>query len=112
MPKILSQSTIVCLPSYYGEGIPKVLIEAMACGRPIVTTDMPGCKELVIDQKNGALVKSRDSAALAESLSILALDRSLCQRMGKEGRLIVEKEFSLNRVTNETLAVYDELLKI
>lgn len=112
MPKILSQSTIVCLPSYYGEGLPKVLIEAMACGRPIVTTEMPGCKELVVDQKNGFLVKPRDSVALAESLSILVLDRLLCQQMGKEGRLIVEKEFSLNRVTNETLAVYDELLKI
>lgn len=112
MPKILSQSTIVCLPSYYGEGLPKVLIEAMSCGRPIVTTEMPGCKELVVGQKNGFLVNPRDSVALAESLSILVLDRLLCQQMGKEGRLIVEKEFSLKRVTNETLAVYDELLKI
>lgn len=110
MPKVLSESTIVCLPSYYGEGIPKVLIEAMACGRPIVTTDMPGCKDLVIDQKNGLLVKPKDFIGLAESFSALLLDRPLSQRMGIEGRRIAEKEFSLKRITDETLAVYEELL--
>jgi glycosyltransferase involved in cell wall biosynthesis len=112
MPKILSQSTIVCLPSYYGEGVPKVLIEAMACGRPIVTTDMPGCKDLVVDQKNGLLVIPKDSIGLAESLSKLVLDRSLCQEMGTEGRRISEKEFSVKQVIGETLVVYDELLSI
>jgi len=112
MPKVLSQSTIVCLPSYYGEGVPKVLIEAMACGRPIVTTDMPGCKDLVVDQKNGLLVMPKDSIGLAESLSKLVLDRSLCQEMGTEGRRISEKEFSVKQVIGETLVVYDELLSI
>ena len=111
MPKALSESTIVCLPTYYGEGVPKVLIEAMACGRPIVTTDMPGCKDLVMGRTNGLLVKPRDSVGLAESLSELLLDRSLCQRMGQEGRHIAEKEFSLKQVTGETLAIYGELLK-
>lgn len=110
MPQVLSQSSVVCLPSYYGEGVPKVLIEAMACGRPIVTTDMPGCKDLVKGQKNGFLVRPKDSVGLAESLSLLVLDRSLCQRMGIEGRCIAENEFSLNQVTDETLAVYEELL--
>lgn len=112
MPKILSQSTVVCLPSYYGEGVPKVLIEAMACGRPIVTTDMPGCKDLLVDQKNGLLVMPKDSIGLAESLSKLVLDRSLCQEMGSEGRRISEKEFSVKQVIGETLVVYDELLSI
>lgn len=111
MPKALSESTIVCLPTYYGEGVPKVLIEAMACGRPIVTTDMPGCKDLIMERTNGLLVKPRDSVGLAESLSELVLDRSLCQRMGLEGRRIAENEFSLKKVTEETLAIYGELLK-
>jgi glycosyltransferase involved in cell wall biosynthesis len=111
MPKALSESTIVCLPTYYGEGVPKVLIEAMACGRPIVTTDMPGCKDLVVGRKNGLLVKPRDSVGLAEGLSELLLNRSLCQRMGLEGRRIAEEEFSLKQVTEETLAIYGELLK-
>ncbi len=112
MPKILSQSTIVCLPTWYGEGVPKVLIEAMACGRPIVTTNMPGCKDLVVDQKNGLLVMPKDSIGLAESLSKLVLDRTLCQEMGVEGRRISEKEFSVKQVIGETLNVYDELLNI
>ncbi len=112
MPKIFSQSTIVCLPTWYGEGVPKVLIEAMACGRPIVTTNMPGCKDLVVDQKNGLLVMPKDSIGLAESLSKLVLDRTLCQEMGVEGRRISEKEFSVKQVIGETLNVYDELLNI
>jgi glycosyltransferase involved in cell wall biosynthesis len=112
MPKILSQSTIVCLPSSYGEGVPKILIEAMACGRPIVTTDMPGCKDLVFGQKNGLLVMPKDSIGLTESLSKLVLDRSLCQEMGAAGRRIAEREFSVKQVISETLVVYDELLNI
>lgn len=112
MPKALSESTVVCLPTYYGEGVPKVLIESMACGRPIVTTNMPGCKDLVEDGKNGLLVKPRDPVGLAESLSELVLDYSLCQRMGQEGRRIAEKGFSLEQVTEETLAIYGELLNI
>jgi glycosyltransferase involved in cell wall biosynthesis len=110
MPKVLSESTIVCLPTYYGEGVPKVLLEAMACGRPIVTTDIPGCKELVVGRKNGLLVRPRDSIALANSLSELVLDRALCHRMGLEGRRIAEKEYSLKQVTDETLAIYRKLL--
>jgi len=110
MPNILSQASVVCLPTYYGEGVPKVLIEAMACGRPIVTTDMPGCRDLVQSGKNGLLVSPKDTVGLAKSLAALVLNRSLCEKMGIEGRRIVEKEFSLKRVTQETMAVYEELL--
>jgi len=110
MPKVLSQASVVCLPSYYGEGVPKVLIEAMACGRPIVTTDMPGCRDLVQSSKNGLLVRPKDTIELAERLATLVVNRSLCEKMGVEGRRIVEKEFSLKRVTQETMSVYEELL--
>ena len=67
MPRVLAESHIVCLPSFYGEGIPKCLIEAAASGRPIVTTDMPGCREIVHHGDNGYLVPARNAAALAEA---------------------------------------------
>jgi glycosyltransferase involved in cell wall biosynthesis len=111
MPEVLSQARIVCLPSYYGEGIPKVLIEAMASGRPIVTTDMPGCKDVVRTEKNGLLVKPRNVDDLAKALKVLLLDESKCQEMGREGRRIAEIEYALSRVVAETLAIYRELLK-
>lgn len=110
MAKLLSQARVVCLPTYYGEGVPKILIEAMACGRPIVTTDMPGCRDLVKSGRNGMLVKPKDSVELAASLMTLILNKSVCQKMGIEGRKIVEKEFSLEHVIEETMAVYKELL--
>lgn len=110
MPTVLSKASVVCLPSYYGEGVPKVLIEAMACGRAIVTTDMPGCRDLIQSGKNGLLVSPKDPVGLANGLAALLRDRSRCQEMGMEGRRIVEREFSLKRVTQETMAVYEELL--
>ncbi len=110
MAELLSQARVVCLPTYYGEGVPKVLIEAMACGRPIVTTDMPGCRDLVRSGRNGMLVKPKDSVELAASLMTLILNKSACQKMGIEGRKIIEKEFSLGQVIEETMAVYRELL--
>src|SRR5690606_34931013 len=64
MPKVLAQAHVVCLPSY-GEGVPKVLLEAAAAGRPIVSTDVPGCREVVEPGLNGLLVPPRDGAALA-----------------------------------------------
>ncbi len=110
MPAVLSQASVVCLPSYYGEGIPKVLIEAMACGRPIVTTDMPGCRDLVHDGKNGLLVSPMDAAGLVERFAALVVSRSRCKSMGLEGRRIAETEFSLSRIVQETITVYEELL--
>ena len=101
---------MVCLPSYYGEGIPKVLIEAMACGRPIVTTDMPGCRDLVHNGKNGLLVSPMDAAGLGERFAALVASRSRCKSMGLEGRRIAETEFSLSRIVQETITVYEELL--
>ena len=110
MPQILAAADVVCLPSYYGEGIPKILIEAMACGRPIVTTDMPGCRELVTPDVNGLLVPPRNVQALSEALQRLLGDRALCSQMGSAGRKIAEREFALPKIVQETFAVYEELL--
>ncbi len=111
MPNVFARSHIVCLPSSYGEGVPRVLIEAAACGRPIVTTDAPGCREIVQDGLNGFLVPLRDAAAVAEALKKLIDSPVLRRTMGAKGRELVESEFSLERVNNETLALYGELMQ-
>jgi glycosyltransferase involved in cell wall biosynthesis len=109
MHDVLAQSHIVCLPSLR-EGVPKVLIEAAACGRAIVTTDAPGCREIVRNGENGLLVPVRNSKALAQALRLLIENVALRATMGAKGRDIVVEEFSLERVVNETLSVYRELL--
>ncbi|HEX4378819.1 MAG TPA: glycosyltransferase family 4 protein [Candidatus Acidoferrum sp.] len=109
MRKVLSQSNIVCLPSLR-EGVPKVLIEAAACGRAIVTTDAPGCREIVREGENGLLVPVRDSKALADALRLLIESVPLRTLMAAKGREIAVAEFSVERVVNETLGVYRELL--
>ncbi|MBU2611903.1 MAG: glycosyltransferase family 4 protein, partial [Chloroflexi bacterium] len=107
MPPLYHQAHIVCLPSYR-EGTPKTLIEAAACGRPIVTTDMPGCRQVTHHQQNGLLVPVRDSRALAEALKILIGDAALRRQMGKKGRELAVAEFSLERVIGQTLDVYSK----
>ena len=110
MPTVFAESSLVCFPSYYGEGVPKVLMEAAASGRAIVTTDAPGCRDVVRDGQNGLLVPPRDPAALAEALKKLLSDPDLRARMGACGRKIAEEEFSEDLIIGQTLAVYRELL--
>ena len=110
MANFLSSVHIVCLPTYYGEGVPKILIESASCGRAIVTTDWPGCRDIVRDGENGLLVPIKDSQALARAIQKLLDDPELRRRMGKRGRKLVEAEFSEEQVIRETLAVYRELL--
>jgi glycosyltransferase involved in cell wall biosynthesis len=108
MPAIFGDCHIVCLPTYYGEGLPKVLIEAAACGRPIVTTDTPGCRDIVRDGVNGVLVAPRDVAALSAALRRLIDDKQLRAEMGRRGRALVEAEFTVETVVQATLSVYRE----
>lgn len=110
MSSVLSRCAIVCLPSYYREGVPRVLIEAAAAGRPIVTTDTPGCREIVRDGENGFLVPARDSQALTNALRKLLFNPELRKHMGQKGRKLVEAEFSEEIVIQKTLAVYKDLL--
>ncbi len=109
MADVLAKANLVCLPSYR-EGLPKALLEAAAAGRAIVTTNTPGCREVVRDGDNGLLVPARDAGALADALRALIADRPLREKMGRRGRAIAEVEFSVARVTKETLAVYAALL--
>ena len=105
MAAVIASATIVCLPSYR-EGLPKALLEAAAMARPIVATDVPGCREIVRDGENGVLVPARDSAAMAGALQRLIDDPDLCRRLGTTGRRMVEDAFSLDHVIAQTLAVY------
>jgi glycosyltransferase involved in cell wall biosynthesis len=86
-----------------------VLIEAAACGLPIVTTDTIGCREVVQNGVNGLLVPAGNPPALAKALHILIADADLRKRMGKQSRLRAEREFASGRVIRETLAVYRSL---
>lgn len=106
--EVLSQASIVCLPSYR-EGLPKSLLEAAACGIPIVATNTTGCRDVVVDGENGILVPVRNVDALAAALKKLLQDANLRQLMGARGRLLAENEFSSERVIRETLAVYSQL---
>jgi glycosyltransferase involved in cell wall biosynthesis len=110
MPRVFADTDIVCLPTYYGEGIPKVLVEAAACGLPIVTTDWPGCREVVAHGHNGLLVPIRNPEALAAALETLARDAALRQEMGRRGRARVEGEYSLDSVIHQTLVLYRQLV--
>ncbi len=109
MPEVLKMASIVVLPSYR-EGVPKVLLEAAATGRPIVATDVPGCREVVRHGDNGLLVPARDPSALADAIKTLLENKPLRTRMGIRSREIAVSEFSEERVIEETLNVYRGLL--
>lgn len=109
MPRVLANSHIVCLPSYR-EGLPKSLLEAASCGRAIVTTDVPGCREIVRDGDNGLLVEARNATALAVALARLLDSPALRQKMGQRGRERVLDEFSQERIVVRVLTLYREVL--
>jgi len=106
--QLLSESHIAVLPSYR-EGLPKSLIEAAAAGRAIVTTDVPGCREVVQDGKNGFLVQVRSAKSLATAIQKLINNPELLSSMGEKGRLIAEQEFSIKQVTDKTLKLYSKI---
>lgn len=110
MPFVYAQSHVVCLPSYYREGVPKSLIEAAACGRPIVTTDTPGCREIVRHGENGLLVPPRSAKPLAEALLQLLCNAECRHRMGQRGRELAVTEFDLEHVLSQTMAIYRDVL--
>lgn len=109
MAKILASADVFCLPSHYREGLPKVLLEAAACGCAIVTTDAPGCREIVIDGKTGFLVPLNDQERLVEALETLILDPSLRLSLGEAARKRVEEKFTDQVVVEKTLNVYRRL---
>ena len=106
--ELMRQAAIVCLPSHGGEGIPKVLLEAAACGRALVTTDVPGCREIVRAGENGLLVPLRDVPALAQAIEQLLLQPAERRRMGARSREIAA-EFAQPTVVEATMNLYRRL---
>ncbi|MEQ8656368.1 MAG: glycosyltransferase family 4 protein [Hyphomicrobiales bacterium] len=97
------------LPSYR-EGLPKALLEAAACGLPLVATDVPGCREICVDGKNGLLVPPKNADAIAAAIACLAHDADIRSHMGKESRRLVTAHFSNIIIARQTLSLYSELL--
>ncbi len=110
MVKIFHECSLVCLPTSYGEGLPKSLLEAASCGRPIVTYNVPGCREVVRHGHNGLLIEKRNVNALADAIYTLYKDYKLCVKMGQNGRRIIEKNFTTEIVISKTQKVWEELL--
>ena len=106
---VLEQCHIMAFPSYYREGVPKSLIDACAVGRPIVTTNSIGCKDVVDDGVNGFLIPIKDSKMLAEKLRILIEEKELRVRMGKAARTKAEQEFALENVVKKHLEIYNRI---
>tara|TARA_B110000003_G_scaffold266221_1_gene292910 strand:+ start:854 stop:3136 length:2283 start_codon:yes stop_codon:yes gene_type:complete len=110
MPQVMAAAKIVVLPSYYGEGLPKVLIEAAACGRVVVTTDHPGCRDAIKPDITGVLVPVRDVVSLANAIYELLGDPSRCAIMGQAGRKLAESVFDERQVVISHLKIYQELM--
>lgn len=108
MPTVLSNHNIIVLPSYR-EGLPKSLIEACAIGRPIITTDAPGCRECVIEGYNGFLVPVKDHVLLAQHIARLVDDHSLRFAMAQNSRKFAEENFSIQSVVDKTLYLYEKV---
>ncbi len=110
MEQVLSSATIVVLPSYYGEGLPKVLIEAAACGRAVITTDHPGCRDAIEDGVTGLLVPVRNAEAIADAILELLDNPNRCEEMGLAGRKRAVKMFDVRHVVAKHMQIYEELL--
>lgn len=112
MSALIAKSNIVVLPTHYGEGVPRILIEAASCARALIATDIPGCREIVQDGINGILVPPKQPEALAEALTHLINDPILRKKMGQHGREIVVSLFSEEKVVSETVLLYQQLIGI
>jgi len=106
---LYTKSNIACLPSYR-EGLPKSLIEAAACGRAVVTSDVPGCRDAIESNKTGLLVPINDPFALADAIEYLIKNPDVRKRMGAAGRSLAEKEFAIEKIVSEHMKIYVKLL--
>ena len=107
---VWARAAVALLPSTYGEGLPKTLLEAAACGRPMIASDAPGCREIVRDGATGLLVPAGDEAALAGAIAALARDPARRRAMGRAARALVERDFAEPVVAAQTLALYWAML--
>ena len=110
MSEVYAQASFVVLPSYR-EGLPKVLLEAGACGKALIATNVPGCREVVRHRVNGLLVRPRHAAELAEAIKTMLVDAPERERMGKAARELIVREFAVSHITDQMVSLYRDLLK-
>ncbi len=103
-------ANIICLPSYR-EGLPKSLVEAAACGRAVVTTDVPGCRDAITPDVTGLLVPVKDAVALADAIQALIEDPELRNKMGLAGRVLAVEAFAIEKIVEQHMDIYQELLE-
>ena len=109
MPEVIASANLVVLPSYR-EGMPKVLLEAAAAGRAVVTTDVPGCRDAIEPGVSGLLVPVRDAESLAQAIEQLLANTEQRKAMGLAGRKLAETEFDVRAVVDKHLTIYQRLL--
>jgi glycosyltransferase involved in cell wall biosynthesis len=107
---LMAAADVFVLPSYYREGVPRVLLEAAATGLPIVTTDLPGCHDVVTDNWNGILVPPKDTPAIVRAVLRLLDDENLRTEMGSKGPDVVNLRFTLASVADAYASVYRSVL--
>ena len=107
--KYIKKSSIVVLPSYR-EGFPKILMEAAACGRPVITTNVPGCKDAVINQVTGDLIPVKKFKPLASSILKLSKKRNILRKMGRAARIHAVKNFDVNDIVSMHFSIYKKIL--
>lgn len=111
MPFLISESNVVCLPTRYGEGVPRILIEALSCGRPIVTSSYGGCKDICINEITGFVIDPHDVEDIASALERITSDRSLATELGINGRKLIEDKYSNTIIIKENLDIYSSITK-
>ena len=111
MPNVLKLAHVVCLPTYYGEGLPKVLLEAASCGRPLIATNVPGCREIAIHNETALLVPAKDPIALARAMQTLLDNKTLRERLGDRARALVGSNFTVEHINTQTVDIYRQLLE-
>ena len=110
MPNVVRSADIMAYPSYYREGVPRILLEASASGLPLVTCDSVGCRDTVEPQRNGFLVEKQNPRQLAKAIDTLLSDKRLRRRMGQESRKIAERDYDIHSVVDKHLEIYNSLL--
>lgn len=110
MPRLYQGASLICYPSYYGEGVPKVLLEAAATGRAIVTTDHPGCREAVEHDQTGMLVPVKDALSCADAVQSLLQDPERLIAMSRASHDLAARDFAVESVVERTLKIYEELV--
>lgn len=110
MPSLYAAANVIVYPSYYGEGVPKVLLEAAATGRAIITTDHAGCREAVDHNVSGLLVAIKNAEATADAIEAVVSDVEMRSKMGNAAREFAAQEFDVRSVVAQTLSVYNTAL--